>query len=297
MGELKKHASLKEQVAKLASRGLEIPDSQAAEALLFNVNYYRLTGYLYDFKVPGADVYRETISMERLKHIYDFDRKLTRILMYALEDIEETLKTRLSYTISSCFPKDPLIYLKPQIYRKYAPYLNFLSRFYDSVENNKKLPFVKHHIEHYQGFLPIWCAVELFTMGNLHAVYDNLLGKYQKAIARSYGTGPQQLASWIENLTYTRNHLAHYMRIYNFNFGRSPAQCDRHHTYTHVTNMIFDQLYIISFMYSDAVEWNTYVLPEIKRLLSSYSEDISLPSIGFPTDWEQILRRTDAILK
>ena len=47
MKELKKHLSLTEQVALLESRGLVIADKQAAEELLYHVNYYRLSGYLH----------------------------------------------------------------------------------------------------------------------------------------------------------------------------------------------------------------------------------------------------------
>lgn len=291
MKELKKHTSLQEQVSTLAQRGLEIPDPQKASEMLSCINYYRLTGYLHDFKIPNTDNYCAGLSIEWLKRIYDFDRKLTRILMYALEDIEETLKTRLSYIVTSCFPDDPVIYLKPTIYRAYTPYMRFLGHFYAAVENNKELPFVKHHRNCYGGRLPMWVAVDLFTMGNLHAVYDNLLPKYQKAIARLYQTGPVQLSSWIENLTYTRNHLAHYMRLYNFNFGRTPAQCKNHLIPCPATNKIFDQICIISFMYSDKQEWNEYVLPELNRIIDSYGADISLPCIGFPSNWKDIIAK------
>ena len=126
--------------------------------------------------------------------------------------------------------------------------------------------------------LPMWVAVEIMTMGNLHAIYRNLKAPYQKNLARVYGTGPTQLLSWIQNLTYTRNHLAHYMRVYDFNFGRTPAQCTRHHIYKVTTNRIFDQIYLMSFMYSDPEEWNSYVLPELKTLLASSAASIDLPA-------------------
>lgn len=291
MKELKKHLSLHEQVEKLAQRGLLISEREKVESALFNINYYRLSGYLHDFKQPKSDSYIDNLSWDILKSIYDFDRKFTRILMYALEDVEETLKTRLSYTITSQFPGDPLIYLKPTIYKAYEPYIRFLEHFYKSVENNKALPFVKHHIDNYDGFLPMWVAVDLFTMGNLHAVYDNLGTKYKKDIARSYNTGPVQLASWIENLTFTRNHLAHYMRIYNFNYGRTPAHCKHHPLACTPTGMVFDQICVMSFMYSDAAEWNGYVLLELERILDAYSDCVSLSCIGFPESWKEILSK------
>lgn len=289
MKELKKHTSIQEQIALMESRGLIVTDKQAAAAVLQNVNYYRLSGYLHDFKQPDSDVYVEGLTWERLKKIYDFDRRLTRLLMYALEDIEETLKTRLSYAVTSRHPDDPLIYLRPTIYRGYETYLKFQGYFYEEVDANRKLPFVKHHVDTYGGQLPMWVAVELFTMGNLHAVYDNLNTPYQKAIAKAYNTGPIQLSNWIKNLTYTRNHLAHYMRIYNFNFGRTPMKCRQHPRYSKSTNMIFDQLYVIACMYSDPAEWNHYVVLSLKSILEEYSGDIQLDSLGFPDDWEDVL--------
>lgn len=291
MKDLKKHASISEQIALMKRRGLVICDEHALEATLRNVNYYRLSGYLHDFKESTTGNYKENTTWARIIKIYDFDRKMTRILMYALEDIEETLKTRFSYLVTSTFPDDPLIYLKPIIYRDHAEYLKFLKVFYKAKDNNAKLPFVKHHILHYDGFLPMWVAVELFTMGNLHALYDNLLTAYQKKLAKLYGTGPRQLASWIENLTYTRNHLAHYMRIYNFNFGRTPMDCRAHPRKFTSSFKIFDQIFTISCMYSSKSDWNGYVIPEIKALMKEYSDYISLADIGFPSDWESILIR------
>lgn len=97
MKELKKHASLDDQVSLLSERGLLIEDEQSVKDALFNVSYYRLSGYLHDFKQPGTDRYIDGLSWRKLKRIYDFDQGSFRaLLMFALEDIEETLKTRLS---------------------------------------------------------------------------------------------------------------------------------------------------------------------------------------------------------
>ena len=40
----------------------------------------------------------------------------------------------------------------------------FLKLFADEVNYNKKVPFVKHHQENYDGKFPIWVATELFTL-------------------------------------------------------------------------------------------------------------------------------------
>lgn len=290
--ELKKHKSLAEQVMILENRGLIVENQTAAVDLLFRISYYRLSGYLHHFKDPVSDHYQTGLSLEQIKRIYDFDRKFTRILLFALGDIEETLKTRISYTVTEQFHDDPIIYLKPTIYRDYPSYLRFVSSYYETKENNRKLPFVEHHNKKYHGFLPMWVAFELLTMGNLHAVFDNLISPLQKRIAKSYHTGRCQLGNWIKNLTYTRNHLAHYMRVYNFNFGRTPSSCKNHPKNFRTSNMIFDQIYTISCMYSDGAEWKYYVVPEMRALLDEYNDVIELSGLGFPHNWEEILNHT-----
>ena len=289
MKPLKKYLSIAEQVSLLESRGLIIKAKAYASTVLQNLNYYRFTGYLHDFRKPDSDNYQDDITFEQIKALYDFDRKLTRILMLALEDIEETLKTRLSYIVTSDNQNDPLVYLSPSIYRETEPYQKFLRLFYAAVDNNKKLPFVKHHNKEYGGNLPMWVAVELLTMGNLHALYDNLISKYQKLLAKTYGTGSRQLGNWLKNLTYTRNHLAHYMRVYNFNFGRTPMHCSSHPLPVAPSQMIFDQIFVISRMYSDRREWNNHIISEIESLLDEYTSFVNLSAIGFPVNWKSIL--------
>ena len=65
MKELKKHLSLTEQVALLESRGLVIADKQAAEELLYHVNYYRLSGYLHGFKQEDKAHYLSGTTLEQ----------------------------------------------------------------------------------------------------------------------------------------------------------------------------------------------------------------------------------------
>lgn len=290
MKDLKKHASFDEQISLLKSRGLTISDDEQAKYILSCINYYRFSGYLFGFRNKRTGMYPCNLTFSQVKRIYDFDRRLTRTLLFVLEDIEETLKTRLSYTITSSYPEDPLIYLNAAIYRNRNSFIDFQSRFYSAVEKNKGLPFVKHHIEQYGGDLPMWVAVELFTMGNLHAVYDNLIGPLQKKIAKQYNTGPIQLRNWILNLMYTRNHLAHNMRIYDYDFARSPMQCKNHPFPCEKTNRIFDQVFIMCVMYSDHEEWTNYIIPELNALFEEYSDVIQLQNIGFPENWKDILK-------
>ena len=287
---LKKHLSIDGQIAKMASRGLMIEDKEYARTVLERVSYYRLTGYLHDFRKPGSDSYVDGITFNTIVSLYEFDTRFTRLLMFALEDIEETFKTRFAYMLSSAFPNDPQIYTKSKIYRDEEELKKSRSMISAAKKNNSGLPFIKHHINHYDGKLPIWVAVEIMTMGTIRALYNNLLGPYQKKIAKKYNTSSVILQNWLENVTFTRNHLAHYMRIYNYNFGRIPASCKNHPTSVVYRGRIFDQIMVMKFLYSDEQEWNEYFIPQLKVLLNDYQDVIDLSCIGFPENWESHLK-------
>ncbi len=286
---LKLHNSISAQIEKLKGRGLIIEDEVHAKEVLGRINYYRLSGYLHDFRQPGSDNYVAGVSFNQIETIYEFDMRLTRLLMFALEDIEETFKTRFSYALSSSFPKDPQIHIRQKIYRNVEELNISRKKLRASIKNNAGLPFIKHHIDNYGGKFPIWVAVEIMTMGTIKALYFNLQGPYQKKIAKVYNTSSIILKNWIENITFTRNHLAHYMRIYNYNFGRIPASCKNHPTSAVYRGKIFDQIIVMKNLYSDTDEWNNYFIPQLKELLDSYSETIKLDDLGFPNDWINLL--------
>ena len=289
--QLKKHLSIEGQIAKLKSRGLIIENEEYAKEVLNRISYYRLTGYLHDFRKPGEDAYIDGITFNTIVSIYEFDTRLTRLLMFALEDIEETFKTRFAYVLSSEFPNDPQIYTRKKIYRNEKELKKSRGMINKAKKNNQGLPFIKHHIDHYDGKLPIWVAVEIMTMGTMRALYENLQGTYQKKIAKKYNTSSVILKNWIENITYTRNHLAHYMRIYNYTFGRIPSSCKNHPTSVVYRGKIFDQIMVMKFLYSDEKEWNEYIIPELRSLLNSYNQVVTLEGLGFPCDWEAHLKK------
>ena len=286
---LKKHLSIDGEIAKMKAHGLIVEDEEYAKTVLERISYYRLTGYLHDFRAPKSDSYVPGITFNSIVSIYEFDRRLTQLLMFALEDIEETLKTRFAYALSSAFPNDPQIYTKMKIYRDEGELQKSRRMISNAKKNNKNLPFIKHHIDHYDGKLPIWVAVEIMTMGTIRALYNNLRGAYQKRIAKKYNTNSVIFQNWIENATYTRNHLAHYMRIYNYNFGRIPSSCKNHSTSVIYRGRIFDQIMVMKFLYSDRREWNEYIVPQLKILIDDYRDVIDLGCLGFPEDWEKHL--------
>lgn len=290
---LKTHLSIQSQLDLLESRNLKIANHKKAREILEHVNYYRFTGYLFDSRLQNQENYQTGETFTNTIKRYEFDKKLNRLLMYVMSDIEETLKTRFSYTLSSNFPNDPLIYLKKCVYKDDKELRRFKSIFNRTKKSDSKIPFIAHHIQEYGGDLPIWVAVEIMTMGNLDALYSNLKTRYQKEIAKKYQTGPNQLKSWVYNMRCTRNHLAHEMRLYKYNFARIPASCKNHSKIVTNSGLLFDQVAVMYFMYSDARDWNKYVLPELESLFRTYQHYVKPSDFGFPRRWRSLLMKKE----
>lgn len=128
-------------------------------------------------------------------------------------------------------------------------------------------------------------------MGMVYNFYNNIPTKNQKEIANEFNTGARQLLSWIENITYIRNLIAHYMRLYNFKLQKTPAKCRYNHEFKETSYRVFDDVYIMKFLILDTKEWNNYIISNIHSLFLEYDKDIDLRCIGFSDEWERILRK------
>lgn len=95
MDHVKPPTTYREQLNILAARGVIVEDEPVCEEILANINYYRLTAYLLPFKIADNQ-YAAGTSFIRVYRIYEFDRKLRNILFSALEEVEISLRARLS---------------------------------------------------------------------------------------------------------------------------------------------------------------------------------------------------------
>lgn len=277
------------QILLLEERGLLIHDKKIAREVLSRMNYYTISGYLHGFKTE-KDTYIVGLTFEKINRIIEFDRRFRSILMYGVETIEHTLKTKISY--SSAHNHGPMGYLNGNNFKDHKQHEIFLSKFNRAKINNRNLPFIKHHTNRYGGELPIWVATDIFTMGMLFHFYGNMETKLQKGIAKEFNTGPNQLISWMDNITYIRNLIAHYMRLYNFKLQKTPVKCNNNHgDYNETTYKIFDVVYIMMFLIQDANEWNNYIIANIKALFLEYDHSIDIDDLGFPDNWESILKK------
>lgn len=283
---IKPAKNIDEQIEILKNKGVMIIDDQFAHDVLFSINYYTFSGYLFQFKEKNGKY--NNVPFEKIYNIYQCDKRVRTILLYVIEDVEQNIKTKLAYSLAHLI--SPIGYTQSKYFVDPNEHTKFMKHFEKNVNNNNRLSFVKHHIINYNGIFPIWVAVELFTLGMIWNSYKNLQTTYKKTIANYFNTGVNQLESWIECVSYIRNFAAHDMRLYNFNIQKTPKHCKYNFKKFQQSNKLYDIVYILRFLYPDKTEWNTYILPQFENVFKKFKNYIDISCYGFPDDWMQELK-------
>ena len=285
---LKPATTFEDQLKKLESRNCFVADSVFAESVLERINYYRLTAYFLPFRQKDG-TYIEGTSFHRVYRIYEFDRKMRQILFSIIEQIEIYLRTQFSYYHGHKYGPDG--YMNANNYNNKHDHAKFVNLINAEINHSKKILFVKHHIQNYNGRFPIWVITELFPFGMLSYFYADMQLSDKKSLASAlYGTTPKNLDSWLRCCTDLRNICAHYGRLYYRVFSAIPATPNG--LPVQLGRTLFDNILVLKFLYPDRDRWNNEFLPSIKALMEEYRGDIDLAHIGFPQNWEFLLFRS-----
>lgn len=268
-----------EQVEIMNNHGIEIYDPVFCKRILSEVNYYRIMAYALPFKEKDGTYH--DISFTRIYRLYEFDRKLRKVLLSSLEEIEIFLRTNFAYYHAHKYGS--LGYEDASIYNKHHDHNSFINHFNQEISIHSKFAFVKHHQEHYNGKFPIWVAVELFTFGMLSKFYFDMTTEDQKKLAlKLYNENYKNLKSWLRCCTDIRNICAHYGRLYYRIFTAIPAKiCSDENQ----QRSLWACILTIKKLYPNSDKWKSEIVPAITNLLEEYHGDICLNHIGFPENW------------
>ena len=127
--------TIEEQLNILKSKGLTINNDNIAKNILFSVNYYVLSGYLFSFK--NADGSYDNIDFNKLHKIYQCDKRLKSIILYAIEIIEHNLKTKAAYYMAT--KTSPLSYMHYAYFVNKEEHEKMLRHFTYNVHNNNRI--------------------------------------------------------------------------------------------------------------------------------------------------------------
>lgn len=231
--ELKKPTYHHQMKGKLEQAGVTFNENEELllQSILPSINYYRLSVF---------SLYLENDkSFTHLFNLYQFDRFLMESINRLTPSIEILLKTTLAYFLSTeyeeilterKFNKGTLVYLDESIYKKKhisnKDVERMLSSFSEFIHSKQdKDPSIKHHIEYYEGNIPVWVLVEQMTMGNVATFVTYLERSIRKEWVRSFlnDVNDKWVIEWIKTIQFLRNTGAHCSRFYGKRFNYNPT--------------------------------------------------------------------------
>ena len=288
--QLKKPLTYKKQLKLLKSRHLIIKNDNVACDILSHVNYYRLSAYGLGLKDKN-DIFNENVTLEQIYNLYKFDIELRHKVIELIEYIEIDLRTSIAYSLAFKYGSEA--YLRSDCFNDVEQFARFACNFYNDKKRNRSL-IVRHHVDKYDGKIPIWAVVEIFTFGTMSKLYSNLTTEIQKKIAKTflqdadnYIIGVGYLKGWLKSLVEIRNICAHFDRLYNRIF-LSPPKLYKEHSDMGIDNRrFFAFLLVIGRLTYSRRKWIKFI-NDIAILINKY-DDVRLDFMGFPPKWKSIL--------
>lgn len=292
--ELKKPLSFDEQIIRLKSHGMEIPDISCAEQSLKCINYYRFTGYALAFRSdPTGEIYKSGTNFDTVLSIYHFEEQLKALIHPYLAKVEIFARTQIAYWFSmreNLFPPYTAHYDLRNFYNKEHA-KEVLDSLLVEEERNLDFLFIQHHKNKYEDKMPLWVMVELLSFGSLVKLYNSMYIRDKDAIANGMGTTGDVLKNHLFCLSKLRNKCAHYSRLYGKDISFNPPVKILPRILSNnpqlKANTLFAYLYILARRLPTKDDKQKF-WELLMKLVDEYKGNIDLNEIGFPTEYRKI---------
>ncbi len=291
--ELKKPLTFEEQVVRLKEHGVLISDKSKAQEILSKINYYRLSGYAYQFK-KDSDDYREGTSFDQIVKIHELDQKLRNLLRQPLEIIELWARTQIAYhfSISRCLisPHDGH-YNSDNFYRK-DMHKKVLDGLEKDLRHNKDIEFIKHHQNIYGGRMPLWVMVEVLSFSNLSKLYSSMTNCDQDRISSALGTETKYLINNLHCVANLRNICSHGGRLYNrIILPEVKLAPSYYRLFLEQKNDSLAAFIIALLRLLPEDESKKSLITDIDRVCCEYKDEVDMAMYGFSADYIDKLKK------
>lgn len=231
MIEFKTH---EEQIAILKSKNLIIKDEVDAIKKLQSGNYYNIiNGYNKLFLKPineeqlDEEQFIDGVTFDEIYHLYEFDAALRNIIFKAILQVENTLRSQISYVFSKYHNSSNYL-----CYENFETLLNvgdekpiderairihdLISKMQQDISKSIKYKrYIKHYVISY-GYVPLWVLVNAIPLNRLSNFYKLMNQKERIEVSQFWGIMEKDLRQYITKLAAYRNLCAHDERIYCF---------------------------------------------------------------------------------
>lgn len=284
--QIKPAKTFEEQLDILIARGLIVEDKEWALEILQRISYYRLTGFLIEYK-DGENAYKQGTSLRQIYKAYEFDALFRNSLLGILESLEISLRTKLAYFMAHAF--GPLGYQDREHFANEKWHSEHLEKLESEISRSAE-SFASHYREKYRGIFPIWVASEMMSFGTLSKLYSNMHRSHKNDFSKYYYDLDESiLKSWLTCLVNVRNTCAHFARIYGrpLRFPLKIHKQDRE--FISDPASMFAALMAARRIYEPRQEWLNFVT-RLFSLIEEFADYIDVAKLGFPEEWERALR-------
>jgi abortive infection bacteriophage resistance protein len=216
--------TLEEQVDLLKNRGLKV--EQSDKKILEIENYYNvINGYKDLFlKKKNLDFYKEGASFKEIYALFEFDRKIRMIFLSKILKIEHNIKSLIEYYFSKQYGHNDYFLFenfripsKKVSFSKIEEVINVLK---DSISKSIGKDNTITHYSNNHGYVPLWVAINIFTLGNINKFYGILKNSERSKVSKYYNIQPNEFQNLLKNIVFFRNKSAHGLRFYNTKYKK-----------------------------------------------------------------------------
>ena len=278
--------TIMEQIENLKALNLTIEDEDFAVQFLNDVSYFRfIKAYSLGLKPKNGNYY-DGVTFEQLVELYLFNANFRQLLFAQIEKVEVNLRCRISNYFSATY--GVLGYKDSKNFSNTDYHAAFLLDIQNEINRNKRAPFIKNFQDNYEdGEIPFYALVEIFSFGTLSKFFKNMQNVDKKAIADIYRINYVYLESWVESIAYVRNLCAHYGRLYNAKFTKTPKLYAEDRCLGISNIRVFGVLICLKRLLPDDRHWKEFV-DTIQLLFEKYPH-VEKSTMGFPENWIEIL--------
>ena len=304
----KEFKKLDEQIEILKNKGLTITDEAYAADVLFRENYFFLNGYRHIFMRSSTNkTYINGTTFEELYSLFLFDRVFRNILFKNILNIENNIKSIMSYHLSLRYGYHEKEYLdhknftsNPEKSRQVSDILKKMRR---QIKSNASTHSATMHYVNSYGYIPLWVLVKVLSFGIIGELFSILKKEDQISIADVYDLDSETLNNYLVLLSNYRNLCAHEDIVFENKTQRLIADTKYHRLlkipitndeYIYGKNDVFALIIVMKQMLKNE-EFKNMAL-EISHALKNLEMNVkSIPitkvydRMGFPANWEEII--------
>lgn len=315
--------TLRQQLAILRNRNLEIKNGSKAMRILEKEGYYNIiNGYKDIFLDEAAtiaaddDRYKPGTTFDHIYALYDFDRNLRWVFIRYILKMETTIKTKMAYIFSEKYQAN-FSYLDINNFDSSSPQktTKLIAAISNVIKNNSERVHggqIYHYLDRYKE-LPLWVLIKKMTLGETYHFFEALqtpmkdkftkacIAVYEREYAIKLNSQIQAtteiLAHVFRFINHFRNICAHEERLFNTVVRVRNNRIPRiSHFYKQgnypFKSRAFDCVLILGFFlakkdYKKLIRQVSDELDRLQEHLPTSVFNAVLISLGFPRDWRQ----------